>query len=130
MSNTEIRIQAQTADGISIGLIEPIATSATKDEIDARIDLYIDIVSRQRAKSQLIAAQFELDKAEARKEELEKQYDAALKTQTLESENRGSGRASAKTSANVDNIETNLNHVKGMIADHKKGIESLEKLVA
>ena len=124
----ELRVSAQTADGVTIGLIEYLPASSTKADLDARIDMQVEIMSRQRAKTILSNEYQLLSREEAQLEAQIKHRDEQTAKNSLEKNNRQSGKPSASATAALQNIEQQIENLKNNIEARKLGIASLEKL--
>ncbi len=124
----ELRVSAQTADGITVGFIEYLPHDTNKDALNTRTDLLVEVLTRQRMKVLLAGEEDTLEREKATVETLRKQLVDLEAKAHLEATNRKSGIATTATETNVQNVRTNLNHVEAQIASREKGIESLRKL--
>ena len=124
----ELRVSAQTADGITVGFIEYIAHDASKDDLNEKVDLLVDILTRQRMKVLLAGEKDTLAREEASMTTLRKQLTELEGKASMESQNRSSGKVSSATEAGIQNVRANINQVESQMAARQKGIESLEKL--
>ena len=124
----ELRISAQTADGITVGLIEYLPPSTPKKELYERIDMLVDVVSRQRAKTVLVGEEQALARDEAQPDPQVKHRAEQTAKNATEAKDRSSGKATSTGVMALQNIETTIKALESNIEQRKKGIESLKKL--
>jgi len=113
------RIGAQTADGINIDVTGNFPVGATNEVINTELDKWIDVFSRQRAKTVLADEENTLKKEKA----------------TLESERESLRALAAKEKTNqqernhMEALKQRITEFEARIAAREQGVESLKKML-
>ena len=131
MSNAkdlEIRISAQTEDGITLGLIEYLPAGSDKAAVDKRVDVLTEVVTRQRAKAVLAGEIANLGRDEAQLVAQLAHRDEQTTKNEAEAKGRSGGKATSAGQLALQNVETQVKNLTERIESRKKGIESLKKL--
>jgi len=112
------RIGCQTAEGITIDITGNFGLNADDNEINAQLDRFHNIFSRQRAKTVLAE--------EKRLLVDQKNTHAQLVEQLRVASEKQSTRTADKQQ--LESLKQNVERMTMQIAAREKGIESLEKL--
>jgi hypothetical protein len=112
------RIGAQTAEGISIDITGNFGVNAPDEVINKELDKWINIFSRQRAKTVLLEEQKLLSN--------EKKTHAQFVEQ-LRQANETAGTKTAEVQARAS-LKQNVDRLEATIKAREEGIASLEKL--
>jgi len=113
------RIGAQTADGISIDVTGNFPIGAPDEVINLELDKWINIFSRQRAKTVLAEEERLLKDAQN------------TRTQMIEQLRQAEEKGTAKTAERqqIQTLKQTVERLDTQIAQRELGIESLKKLI-
>lgn len=113
------RIGAQTADGISIDITGNFPIGAPDNVINVELDKWINIFSRQRARTVLVEEERLLSDAKA--------THAALVEQIRKESEREHTKTAERQA--FEALKVNKDRVEAQITQREQGIESLKKLI-
>lgn len=125
----DIRFQAQTGDGVNIGIIRLVPSNISKEELDKILDEGVERLTRQRAKVEIINQEAQLHQDEEMLKQLIKQESEQKAQIAFAEKNRGSGKAPESLVANHGNTVTNIGGVRRRIDERKHGLENMKALV-
>lgn len=113
------RIGAQTAEGITIDVTGNFPIGAPDDVINVELDKWINIFSRQRAKTVLAEEERLLKDAQNTRAQMIEQLRLA--------EEKGAAKTAERQQ--ILSLKQNVERLDMQIAQREQGIESLKKLI-
>lgn len=113
------RIGAQTADGISIDVTGNFPIGAADDVVNLELDKWVNIFSRQRAKTVLAEEERLLKDS--------KHTRTQLVEQLRQAEEKGASKMAERQ--HLVTMKQNIEQMDAQISRREQGIESLKKLI-